>query len=236
MGQALQRSGRPILYSICEWGGREPQRWARRAGGHLWRVSADLFDNWKDVWVESPGYFGAGVGSAFDLAAALAPYGGPGGWNDLDMLILGLKGKGAVPGSGLSQTEYRCHLTLWILACSPLMLGCDLDALGAEELAWLLNPEPLAVNQDPLGVPARRALVQGSCEAWLKPLADGGSALGLFNRGDAAAELVVQASALGLQGVDKPLRDLWARQDLGPFGARRAWALQPHEGLLLKLA
>lgn len=236
MGQALKAADRPILYSACEWGGRAPHLWARRAGAQMWRVSGDLFDSWVDIWVDQgPGYYGVGVGSAFDLAADLAPYGGPGGWNDLDMLVLGLKGKGAVRGGGLSLAEYRTHLTLWILACSPLMLGCDLDRLGGEELDWLTNAEALAVNQDPLGVPARRVLRQGPCEAWTKPLKDGSVAVGLFNRGEAGADLEVPASALGLLDGPKPVRDLWARADAGEWGPKRSFRVQPHHGLLLKV-
>lgn len=239
MGDALAAVERPITYSLCEWGARAPQLWGRKAGGQLWRVSADLFDGWTDVWVPSAagpgGYYGAGVGSAFDLAAALAPYGGPDGWNDLDMLILGLKGKGAIHGGGLAPHEYRTHLTLWMLACSPLMLGCDLDRLGAEELDWLLNPEALAVNQDPLGVPARRVAARGACEAFAKPLRDGGVAVGLFNRGDSGADFALRASELGLLDPAKPVRDLWARRGEGELGAERTWRVQPHEGLLLKV-
>lgn len=236
MGQALKKAGRPIVYSICEWGDRAPQVWARQAGGHLWRVSGDLFDSWVDVWVPQPGYYGRGVDQAFDRAAALAAAGGPGGWNDLDMLVLGLKGKGAVPGAGLSQAEYRTHLSLWILACSPLMLGCDLDRLGEEELGWLRNAEALAVNQDALGIPARRVLQQGACEAWLKPLADGGAALGLFNRGSQGAELSLRASELGRSEAAHALRDLWSQREDGVLVGMRQWWLQPHEGLLYKLS
>ena len=235
MGNALQACGRPILYSLCEWGGRAPQLWGRQAGGQMWRVSGDLFDSWVDVWVDKPGYYGVGVGSAFDLAASLAPYGGPGGWNDLDMLIIGLQGKGAVKGGGLSPAEYRTHLTLWILACSPLMLGCDLDQLSGEELDQLRNAEALSVNQDPLGLPGRRVSVQGSCEAWAKPLADGGVALGLFNRGEAGADLQLSAAHLGLLDHPKAVRDLWARSDAGELAAQRRWRIQPHHSLLLKV-
>jgi alpha-galactosidase len=233
MGQALRACGRDMVYSICEWGGRAPHLWGRQAGGQMWRVSGDLFDSWVDVWVAPPGYYGVGVGSAFDLAADLAPYGGPGGWNDLDMLVIGLKGKGAVHGGGLSLMEYRTHLTLWILACSPLMLGCDLDKLGGEELDWLKNEGALAVNQDALGVPARRVLRQGACEAWAKPLADGRMAVGLFNRGEAGADLDLSAAALGLLDAPKAVRDLWGRRDDGELAVKRSWRLQPHEGLLM---
>lgn len=232
MGDALKKSGRDIVYSLCEWGGRAPHLWGRQAGGQLWRSTPDLFDSWVDVWVDPPGYYGMGVGSAFDYAAPIAPYGGPGGWNDLDMLVIGLKGKGAVHGGGLSQMGYRTHLTLWILACSPLMLGCDLDALGAEELDWLKNAEALAVNQDPLGIPACRVRQQGHGEVWAKPLKDGRVAVGLFNRGSMGLDIDLVAAEIGLLDKAQPVRDLWKRAEAGELAGKRSVRVQPNEGLL----
>ncbi|MGH2795505.1 MAG: glycoside hydrolase family 27 protein, partial [Actinomycetota bacterium] len=113
MGEALRATGRPIVYSICEWGERSPHRWGRRAGGHMWRVSNDVLDRWEDV------------DRAFDIAAEVAPYGGRGGWNDLDMLVVGLNGRGQIPGAGMTLEEYRTQMTMWCVACSPLMIGCD---------------------------------------------------------------------------------------------------------------
>jgi alpha-galactosidase len=236
MGQALARTGREFLYSLCEWGDRSPHHWGRQAGGQMWRSSGDLFDSWVDVWVPQPGYYGRGVDQAFDLAAALAPYGGPGGWNDLDMLVVGLKGKGAVHGGGLSALEYRTHMTLWAIACSPLMMGCDLAGLDKASAGLLMNREVLAVNQDRLGVPAKRLRQWGPCEAWTKPLADGSLALALFNRGSSGADVTVSARDLGLGDAVKLVRDLWAGLDAADLGSAMTWRVQPHESLLFKVS
>lgn len=240
MGDALKASGREILYSLCEWGGRAPQLWGRQAGGQMWRVSGDLFDSWVDVWVKPPdphpGYYGVGVDSAFDLAARLAPYGGPGGWNDLDMLVVGLKGKGQIDGNGLSGLEYRTHMTLWAIAASPLMIGCDLRNLDAASEALLSNAEVIAVNQDPRGVPARRVRQWGACEAWLKPASDGSAIVALFNRGSQGADINLRASDIGLKDGAKAVRDLWARADAGELGESRRFRVQPHDSLLLKVS
>src|SRR5205085_3279362 len=110
----------------------------------------------------------------------LHEFGGPGGWNDLDMLVVGLKGKGQVSGGGLSFIEYQTHMSMWCMACSPLMIGCDVRVLDQETAALLMNREVLAVNQDALGKPAQRVRQFGQCEVWKKPLADGSMAVALI--------------------------------------------------------
>lgn len=235
MGEALRKTGRPFLYSLCEWGGRAPHLWGRSVGGHQWRVGPDLFDSWTDVRVDPPGWWAAGLDGQFDRAAALAPYGGPGGWNDLDMLVVGLKKGGHIHGSGLDPLELRAHMTLHCVACSPLMLGCDLRAVADADLALVDNPEVLAVNQDPLGRPARRVSQKGPLEAWTKPMADGSQALALFNRGSSGLELSFSAAELGFLDGPKRVRDLWAARDTGEFGAAFARRLLPHEGALFRV-
>jgi alpha-galactosidase len=154
MGEALKQSGREFLFSLCEWGGRAPHLWGRKAGGHMWRVSGDVFDSWVNIWVPDWNAYGIGIDASIDLADHLAPYGGPGGWNDLDMLIVGLNGKGQISGPGLSAIEYRTHMSVWCMACSPLMIGCDVRSMGPDTAALLTNSEVLAVNQDSLGRPS----------------------------------------------------------------------------------
>lgn len=236
MGRALEASGRDIVFSLCEWGGRHPHLWGREAGGHLWRCSGDVFDSWIDLWVDQPGYWGLGIDQGFDRADRLAPYSGPNAWNDLDMLVVGLRGKGQIKGGGLSDLEYQTHFGLWALACSPLMAGCDLSAMDAATAGLLLNPEVLALNQDPLGRAARRVRRWGDCEAWTKPLADGSLALGLFNRGSQGAEIAVESGELGLLDAPKLLRDLWARSDVGELADRHAQRLLPHQCVLYKVS
>ncbi|MFT2720295.1 glycoside hydrolase family 27 protein [Deinococcus sp. A31D244] len=235
MGRALRGTGREILYSMCEWGGRHPHLWGADVGAQMWRVTGDVFDSWVNVWMPTWGTYGIGVDVSLDAAATLAPYGGPGRWNDLDMLVVGLRGKGQIHGTGMSQVEYQTHMSLWVMACSPLMIGCDLRAMDRDTAALLMNPEVLAVNQDVLGIPARRVRVQGRCETWAKPLADGSVAVALINRDSTGQDMQLRAGDIGLLDTRKLVRDLWAQQDTADFGWGMALRVEPHETRLLRV-
>ncbi len=235
MGEALRKSGREFLFSLCEWGGRSPHLWGRQAGGHMWRVSGDVFDSWVNIWMPTWKTYGIGVDVSIDLAADLGEYAGPGGWNDLDMLVVGLKGKGQISGNGMSFIEYQTHMSMWCMACSPLMIGCDVRKLDADTAALLTNREVLAVNQDALGRPARRVRQLGPCEVWKKPLADGSLAVALLNRGSTGSDVTLKASDLGLLDAPKLARNLWAGEDRADFKASLVQRVQPHETILLKI-
>ena len=223
MNEALRKTGREMIYSICEWGGRSPHLWGPSAGGHLWRVSGDVVDRWIDI------------DASFDIAAGLHTYGGPGGWNDLDMLVVGLKGKGQVAGGGMSFAEYQTHMTMWCMACSPLMIGCDVRALDQETAGLLMNREVLAVNQDVLGRPARRVKQSGNCEAWLKPLSDGSVAVALLNRGASEQGITLRAGEVELPDEPKLVRNLWTRQDSAEFTREFTHRVGAHATILLKI-
>jgi alpha-galactosidase len=235
MNEALRKTGREFLFSICEWGNRNPQLWAKSVGGHMWRVSGDVFDSWVDFWVAAHKYYGIGVGTSLDIAACLDEYGGPSGWNDLDMLIVGLKGKGQVSGTGMSFIEYQTHMSIWCMACSPLMIGCDVRKLDTETTSLLMNREVLAVNQDALGKPARRIKLIGTCELWKKPLADGSVAIAVVNRGTTGTDVTLKAGDIGLLDKQKLVRNLWLSQDIADFTTDLQVRVQPHETILLKV-
>ena len=217
MGEALRKTGYEILFSLCEWGGRSPHLWGRSAGGHMWRVSGDVFDSWINIWVASAKYYGIGVDVSLDVAAELHEFGGPGGWNDLDMLVVGLKGKGQVSGGGLSFIEYQTHMSMWCMACSPLMIGCDVRVLDA------------------LGKPAQRVRQFGQCEVWKKPLADGSMAVALINRGSTGSDITLQAGSIGLLDTPKLVHDLWTQEDIAEFTGELTQRVQPHATTLLKI-
>ena len=233
MGAALRGSGREFLYSLCEWGNLAPHLWGRGVGGHMWRVSGDVFDSWVNVWMNT--WYGIGVDVSLDIANDLHEYGGPGGWNDLDMLVVGLKGKGQISGNGMSFVEYQTHMSLWCMACSPLMIGCDVRKLDQETASLLLNREVLAVNQDALGLPARRVKQAGGCEIWKKPLADGSTALALINRGSQGSDVLLKSRDAGLLDTPKLVRNLWSQQDVADFTLELTQRVQPHETVLLKI-
>lgn len=235
MGAALRNSGREFLFSLCEWGGRNPHLWGRKAGGQMWRVSGDVFDSWINIWMQTWNTYGIGVDVSLDIAADLASYGGPGGWNDLDMLVVGLKGKGQIDGGGMSFIEYQTHMSLWCMACSPLMIGCDVRKMDKDTVALLSNREVLAVNQDALGIPARRVKQLGTCEIWQKPLADGSMAVALINRGSSGSDVTLKAGDIGLLDTPKLVRNLWAQADIADFKTDMLQRVQPHETILLKV-
>jgi len=235
MGEALRSSGRQFLFSLCEWGGRSPHLWGRSVGGQMWRVSGDVFDSWINVWIVDWKAYGIGVDVSLEYAAGLADYGGPGGWNDLDMLVVGLKGKGQIHGGGMSFLEYQTHMSMWCMACSPLMIGCDVRKMEKDTAALLTNREVLAINQDRLGKPAHRVKQFGPCEVWKKNLADGALAVALINRGSSGNDIHLKAGDIGLLDAPKLVRNLWAEQDIADFKAEINFRVQPHETILLKV-
>ena len=235
MGEALRKTGREFLFSLCEWGGRGPHLWGRSVGGHAWRVSGDVFDSWINIWMPDWKTYGVGVDVSIDLANDLHEFGGPGGWNDLDMLVVGLRGKGQISGGGMSFIEYQTHMSMWCMACSPLMIGCDVRKLDRETASLLMNQEVLALSQDPLGRPAWRAKQFGPCEVWKKPLADGSTAVALINRGSTGCDILLKASDIGLLDQPKLVRNLWAGEAIADFKVELTQRVQPHETILLKI-
>ena len=233
MGEALRNTGREFLYSLCEWGNQGPHLWGRKVGGHTWRVSGDVYDSWINIWLNT--WYSIGIDVSIDIANELHEYGGPGGWNDLDMLVVGLKGKGQIAGSGMSFVEYQTHMSLWCMACSPLMIGCDIRQLDPDTASLLMNREVLDVNQDVLGIPARRVKQMGQCEIWTKPLADGSVAVSVINRGSRPDDVTIKARDIGLLDTPKLARNLWTQEDIADFKTDFTQRIQPHEAVLLKI-
>jgi alpha-galactosidase len=233
MGEALRKTGREFLYSLCEWGNQAPHLWGRKVGGQMWRVSGDVYDSWVNIWMN--GWYAIGIDVSIDIANDLHEYGGPGGWNDLDMLVVGLKGKGQIAGMGMSFLEYQTHMSLWCMACSPLMIGCDVRKLDSETASLLMNREVLDVNQDPLGFPAKRVKQIGTSEIWTKRLTDSSVAVSIINRGSRPQDVSVEARDIGMFDTPKLARNLWTQQDMADFRVELTQRVQPHETILLKV-
>ena len=195
MGAALVATGRPIVYSLCQYGVLHVEQWGTNVDGNLWRTTGDISDNWKSM---------SHIG--FDLQLNLADYSGPGHWNDPDMLEVG--------NGGMTDTEYRTHMSLWSLLAAPLLAGNDLRSVPPETMKILANREVIAVDQDPLGKQAKRVAKDGDLEVWARPLQDNAYAVGLFNRGEANAKVTARWSDVGFTGKAK-IRDLWAHADQG---------------------
>jgi alpha-galactosidase len=207
MADALRSTGRPIVLSICEWGTHQPWKWAAGIGGNLWRTTGDIYDAWDGT---AHDYEWHGVMDILDQQVGLEKFAGPGHWNDPDMLEVG--------NGGMNDEQYRAHFALWAILAAPLMAGNDLSAMDAATRTILTNAEIIAVDQDPLGVEGHREIRQGDTEIWVRPLADGGHAVVLLNRGRTAADMVLPWWALRHETADRlVVRDLWQHSTVGTF-------------------
>ena len=216
MRDALTKAGRPIVFSICEWGTSKPWLWAGSVG-NLWRTTGDI----QDCWDCKRDWGGMGVVHILDLQDGLESYAGPGHWNDPDMLEVG--------NGGMSIAEYRSHFSLWCLLAAPLMAGNNLRSMSREVAEILTNREVIAVNQDPLGMQGRRVKRNGDQEIWAKQLADGGRAVVLFNRGPKAAEISVSWTDIGYPPhLTAKVRNLWAGKDIGNLSEKFSSEVPSH--------
>jgi alpha-galactosidase len=190
MRDAINKSGRPIVFSMSEWGTSQPWLWATGVG-NLWRTTGDISDNW------------ASVRSIIAQNALLAPFAGPGHWNDPDMLEIG--------NGGMTPTEYRTHMSMWAMMAAPLIIGTDLRKASADTLAILGQKDVIAIDQDRLGVQASVVVNSGGLMVLDKPLSNGDRAIALYNSTDSLATVSVAASATGLEAARAyRLHDVWS--------------------------
>jgi alpha-galactosidase len=207
MRQALNATGRPIVFSICEWGKAQPWLWGAEVGGNLWRMSGDIQDRWEGKKNWAPGdCCNYGVTAILDQEAEIYSYGGPGHWNDPDMLEVG--------NGGMTDTEYRSHFSFWALLAAPLIAGNDLRSMRPEIKEILTNKEVIAVNQDPLGIQGNRVRKDGEKEVWVKQLKDGSRAVILFNRGATEDNVGFSWEDIGYSHhLSATVRDLWRHNE-----------------------
>ena len=214
MGDALHAAGRPIVFSLCQYGRAEVWKWGPEVGGNLWRTTGDIRDAW-----ESMSRIGFNQND-------LAPWAGAGHWNDPDMLEIG--------NGGMSDIEYQTHMSLWSILAAPLLAGNDLRSVSPSILRILTNREVIAIDQDPAGKQGRRAWKSGDREIWLRELANGDRAVALFNRAAHPATIAVNWSGLGLKKPGRA-RDLWARQDVRLDGHEYSASVPAHGVVLLRV-
>ena len=223
MRDALKKSGRPIVFSLCEWGSTKPWLWAADVG-NLWRATGDILDKW-DATVK---WGGMGVVQILDTVDGLQSYAGPGHWNDPDMLEVG--------NSGMSLTEYRAHFSMWCLLAAPLMAGNDIRSMTADIRDILTNKEVIAIDQDPLGRQGHRVKRADGLEVWAKQLADGGRAVALLNRTAAEAKVTASWTDIGYpEHVAAKVRDLWAKKDLGEKTGEFSAAVPSHGVVMVRV-
>ncbi len=209
----LKSQPRDIILNLCQYGMGNVWEWGKEVGGHSWRTAGDLGGSFEEIGT-------ALFRDGFDVYAQreLHKYGGPGGWNDPDYLLLGYLSnwKGQTVPTPLTPNEQYSHVSLWSLVAAPLIFSGDITRLDDFTLGLLCNDEVIEVDQDPLGKPGRRVAREGTREVWARSLEDGSLAVGLFNRGETEAAVTARWSDLGVAGRRR-VRDLWRQRDVGVF-------------------
>ncbi len=215
MGAALRSTGRPIVYSISEYGVGRPWEWAPGVA-QLWRTTHDIRPTWKSI-----------IGR-IDSQAPLAPFARPGAWNDPDMLEIG--------NAGLTDAESRTHFGMWCMLSAPLMLGTDLGALPSSTLEILRNPGVIALDQDPLGRQATRVENGVGHQVWVKPLSRGDVAVALVNASDSPAVIDTTLAQVGAGPGSWRMRDLWVGGSTALRSDRISATVPAHGVALLRLS
>jgi alpha-galactosidase len=235
MSKALKTAGRPIVFSLCEWGTNKPWQWAAPVG-HLWRTTGDisnLFDGILDhgTWQQ------LGIMRIVDLQDTIRKYAGPGHWNDPDMLEV---------GNGLTTSENRTHFSMWCMLAAPLIAGNDMRKMNTETRNILTNKEVIAINQDPLGVEALKYRDTDSLLIWLKPLQNDNWAVCFLNRSlkpkqiefDWQKEIVndtLSKRELNSKTTNYKLSDLWLSRSIGDTRQPLKATIAPHDVLVIRL-
>ncbi|MGZ3850244.1 MAG: glycoside hydrolase family 27 protein [Flavisolibacter sp.] len=235
MSKALRTAGRPMIFSLCEWGSNHPWNWAEPLG-QLWRTTEDIsnqFDGMKSMG----GWQANGILRIVDLQDSLRKFAGPNHWNDPDMLEV---------GNGLTPAENRTHFSLWAMLAAPLMAGNDLRKMTSETREVLTNREVIAVNQDELGVEGWKYLEKDSLQTWFRPLGKEDWAVAFVNRSAIPQTLVwdwqknvisdtLSKRELNANRVPYKVRDLWLKKDMGQAKKPLRAVIAPHDVLMLRL-
>ena len=207
MDKALKSTGRPIVFSLCQYGWDAVWEWAPSVGGNLWRTTDDIKPNWISIY------------SIIEEQGGLAKYAGPGHWNDPDMLEVGNgmrdpRAKGGI--QYLSLAEDRSHFSMWAMLAAPLLAGNDLTHMKPDVLKILTNRDVIAIDQDRLGHEATRAYADGEVEVWTRHLEHGAMAIAVLNGGSdryTTHPFRLNLARLGLHGPQKG-KDLWTGKEV----------------------
>jgi alpha-galactosidase len=215
MRDALAKTGRPIVYSLCQYGEDAVWRWGPQVGGNLWRTTGDIQDRYQSM-------SNIGFGQA-----GLSKYAAPGHWNDPDMLEVG--------NGGMNAEEYKTHMSLWAILAAPLLAGNDLSTMTPETIALLTNKEVIAIDQDPLGKQGDRVWAEGPMEIWVRDLKDGAKAIGMFNRNGAPMSMVLDLPALGFTGQIHG-KNVWTGDAIMDTAGKSTLTVPGHGVILLRIS
>ncbi len=235
MRDALYATGRPIVFSICEWGDNDPWKWGEEMG-HMWRVTGDIINCW-DCEASHGDWSSWGVWPIINMRKDIRKYAGPGHWNDFDMMEV---------GNGMTVAEDRVHFAMWVMLASPLIMGNDLRTATKETLEILTNKEVIAVNQDKLGVQGYRHINEGDIHVWVKPLANEEWAVAFVNMSNKEAELDfdwnqhpiddnISNRRLKVKDYEYKVRDLFKKKNAGTTKENVKATIPAHDIVMLRL-
>ena len=235
MRDALHAAGRPVVFSLCEWGDNQPWNWGKDIG-HLWRVSGDISPCW-DCEVGHGNWSSWGVWRIIDMRKGIRQVAGPGHWNDFDMMEV---------GNGMTAGEDRVHFGMWAMLASPLIMGNDLRSASKETHEILTSKEVIAVDQDLLGIQGFRFIDEGGIDVWVKPLAAGDWAVCFVNRQETAKDInfdwrfePIGDSAnnrnLDVDKITYAIRDLFKKKDIGTTAGNLKATIPGHDCLMVRL-
>jgi alpha-galactosidase len=235
MSKAIKIAGRPMIFSLCEWGNNQPWEWAKDLG-QMWRISGDI-SNCFDCIDDHGTWKSLGVTHIIDLHNNIRQYAGPDHWNDLDMMEV---------GHGMSAAEDRAHFSMWCMLASPLIAGNDLRAMSKETIATLTDKDAIAVNQDPLGIQAYLYQQKDSVDTWIKPLANNEVAICFMNRSKKPVVVnydfknspiidTVSKTTINFNLNTFTINDLWAKKTIGKTSEIFNGTVLPHDVIMLRL-
>jgi alpha-galactosidase len=236
MSNALKTAGRPIVFSLCEWGDNQPWEWGKPVG-NLWRISGDIYPCFDCEFKHPENWSSWGFMKIAEMRKDIRKYSGPDHWNDFDMMEV---------GNEMNGTEDKAHFAIWCMLSSPLVAGNDFRKMSKETLAILTNKELIAVDQDKLGIQGFKYSAEDGLEVWVKPLSDGNWAVTFLNRSDVARKInfdwkkhIIKDADFGYQAdfsktVFK-IKDLWKNKEAGNTKKNFVADLASHDVITLRL-
>ncbi len=237
MSNALKTAGRPIVFSLCEWGDNQPWEWGKPVG-NLWRISGDIYPCFDCEFKHPENWSSWGFMKIAEMRKDIRKYSGPDHWNDFDMMEV---------GNEMNDTEDKSHFAMWCMLSSPLFTGNDYRKMSKETLAILTNKELIAINQDKLGIQGFKHSAEDSLEVWVKPLSDGNWAVTFLNRSDVSKKINFDWKKNTFKDLDFgyeadfnkttfKLKNLWTNKEAGNTKKNFTAELASHDCITLKLS
>jgi len=236
MSKAIKAAGRPMIFSLCEWGDNKPWLWAANVG-QLWRTTTDITARFDGIGTNRT-WNPFSVMKIADAEDSLRKYAGPGHWNDPDMLEV---------GNGMKLSEDRVHFSLWCMLAAPLIAGNDLRKMSAATKDILTNKDVVGVDQDALGIQAYKYMTKDSVETWIKPLANNAVAVCFLNRSSVTKNVSfnwkqnpvkddLSKTNIDFSITDYQIKDLWTAKEKGTTNKLFEQAIPGHDVVMLRLS